>query len=148
MPTVPRPKSPRERVATEAELDEDTRRCREAREANRPLAPTAAPTEGNLCACLVTFAAWRKCNGCGQPCLYVDSNACTDSEFICGNCVLRRATLEQLFSRIRPCRVCGKLSARLIDGLCHEHHARLKTLALSIYPDRAERLFSQEAVQR
>ena len=60
--------------------------------------PTPAPAqEGNLCACLVTLAAWRRCH-CGSLTLFVDSQARTDSDFTCGLC---QAKIEDLARRLR-----------------------------------------------
>jgi hypothetical protein len=78
-----------ERTATAAELAEDRRRCLAAK-ANQP---TRAPIEGNLCACLVTFAAWRPCNGCGARVLFVNEQARTTGKFTCGRCDERREAL-------------------------------------------------------
>jgi len=102
--------------------------------------PCRCSNEANLCRTLVYLAAWKPCASCGARVLYVDEQAHTDGDFLCGNCQLRRATLARMFSQIRPCRVCGKLSARLKDGLCYEHFERLQTLARELYPDQAERL--------
>ena len=96
--------------------------------------PCRCSNEGNLVRTLVYLAAWRPCASCGTTVLHVDENARTDTDFICGNCVQRRATLARMFSQIRPCRVCGQLSARLIDGLCYSHHAQLVRPSL---PERA-----------
>jgi hypothetical protein len=51
------------------------------------------PQEGNLVAVLVLFAAWRPCNGCGAVTLYIDEHMKTASQFVCGLCEERRATL-------------------------------------------------------
>jgi len=91
MRTVPRPKrtAPRERTANTAELDEDRRRCLAAKA--KP--PTPAPIEGNLCATLAIFAAWRICSACGALVLFVDELVRTDSKFTCGACDERREAL-------------------------------------------------------
>ena len=97
MGTVSRPKRTalRERFATPAELEEDRRRCLAAKA--KP--PTLAPIEGNLCAVLVRFAAWRPCCVCGWRTLYVNENVRTDSDFECGRC---REIREILARWLRP----------------------------------------------
>ncbi len=110
MRTVPRPKRTRERVATQAELAEDTRRCREAREQHRPLAPEPEPTEGNLAACMVTFAAWKRCHCCQSLTLFVDSQARTDSPFTCGLCA---AEIENLAKRLKYARLASRVRGHL-----------------------------------
>ncbi len=84
----------RERTATPAELEEDRRRCLAAR--MKP--PTPAPIEGNLCAVLVRFAAWRPCCVCGSLTLYVNENTRTDTNFECGLC---KEIRESLAARLR-----------------------------------------------
>jgi tRNA A37 N6-isopentenylltransferase MiaA len=84
----------RERTATPEELEEDRRRCLATRTKTTP-----APIEGNLCAVLVTFAAWRPCCVCGSLTLYVNENARTDSDFECGLC---KEIRESLAKRLRP----------------------------------------------
>lgn len=96
MRTVPRPNRPRERTATQAELAEDRRRCLAAKV--KP-APKPETTEGNLCACLVTFAAWRKCCCCARPVLYVDARCRTDADVECPMC---QSIREDLAERLRP----------------------------------------------
>jgi hypothetical protein len=86
----------RERTATTEELAEDRRRCLAAKA--RPPAP-AAVQEGNLCACLVTFAAWRKCCVCSRPVLCVDPRCRTVGDVECPACVRVR---EDLAKRLRP----------------------------------------------
>ena len=86
----------RERTATPEELGEDRRRCLAAKV--KP--PNPAPIEGNLCAVLVRFAAWRLCRVCGSLTLYVNENARTDSDFECGRC---KGIREDLAKRLlRP----------------------------------------------
>jgi hypothetical protein len=128
MKTIARGKAtPRERTATPEELEEDRRRClahkphlfatvdeferfaeteeptRETIEAERAEskdddeAKPASP-EGDLCACMVTFARWRKCAVCGSLTLYVNSQARTDDDFECGLCQVIR---ENLAKRLR-----------------------------------------------
>jgi hypothetical protein len=92
----------RERVASQAELAEDRRRCLAAREQHRPLAPlppTPAPSEGNLVKCLVVFAAWRKCCVCSRPVLYVDARCRTDADVECPTC---QGVRENLAKRLKP----------------------------------------------
>jgi hypothetical protein len=77
----------RERTATPEELEEDRRRCLAAKEkAPTPVPNPAAENEGNLCACLVTFAAWRKCCVCSRPVLFVDARCKADSDVECPTC--------------------------------------------------------------
>jgi hypothetical protein len=85
----------RERVATPEELAEEARRWERSREAQRAPAPAA---EGNLCAVLVTFAAWRKCCVCARPVLYVDARCRTDDDVECPTC---QAVREDLAKRLR-----------------------------------------------
>ena len=85
----------RERTATAAELAEDRRRCLAAK--TKPPAPS--PIEGNLCACLVTFARWRECCVCGSETLFVDGRCRTDDAFECGLC---QGIREDLAKRLRP----------------------------------------------
>ncbi len=102
MGTVSRPKrnAPRERVATPSELEEDRRRCLAAKA--KP--PTPAPIEGNLCAVLVRFAAWRPCCVCGSLTLYVNENVRTDTDFECGLCKEIRESLAKLLRPSHPLR--------------------------------------------
>jgi hypothetical protein len=123
MRTVPRPKktAPRERVATPAELAEDRRRCLAAK--TKP--PTPAPAqEGNLCACLVTFAAWRKCCVCGSETLYVDGRCRTDDDFECGLCQRIREDLAKRLKPSLPMRAALHLHA-LFSTANDNHEARL-----------------------
>lgn len=118
----------RERTAPPEELVEDRRRCLAAKEP--PTAP--APTdEGNLCSVLRLFAAWRPCSSCGARVLFVDEQVRTDSAFLCGRCESRRKTLGRIFSRLQPCRRCGQLSTKLVDGLCFTHHQQLTAATTS-----------------
>ena len=103
MGTVSRAKrtAPPERVATPAELADDAQRWARARQQ----APTTAPAPGgDLCACLVTFAAWRPCCVCGSLTLYVDENARTDSDFECGLCKEIREILARWLRPSLPMR--------------------------------------------
>ncbi len=114
MSTVPRPTTktskPRERTATPAELAEDTRRSREAREAHRVLAP--APAEGNLCACLVLLARFRKCSVCARPVLYVNEQARTDGDVECPACIQVRTDLAK---RLRFVKLASRVRSHLTD---------------------------------
>jgi hypothetical protein len=99
MQTVPRPKktAPRSRCATPLELADEARRWERAREAQR--APTPAPeTQSNLCAVLVTFAAWRRCCTCQSLVLYVNANARATGDVECPTCIGVR---EDLAKRLR-----------------------------------------------
>ena len=90
----------RERTASPAEIADETERCRRAKEASRVLAPKPATEgEGNLCACLVLFARWRKCYVCARPVLYVDARCRTDADVECPTC---QAIREELAKRLRP----------------------------------------------
>ena len=102
----PRKTAPRSRCASPAELEEDRRRCLAAKA--KP--PTPAPTEGNLCACLVTFARWRKCAVCGSETLFVNEQARTDADFECGLCVQVR---EDLAETLRYVKLAGRVRVRL-----------------------------------
>ena len=84
----------RERTVSPEELEEDRRRCLAAR-----TKPPAAAQEGNLCACLVTFAAWRKCCVCSRPVLYVDARCRTAGDVECPTC---QGIREDLARRLRP----------------------------------------------
>jgi hypothetical protein len=44
---------------------------------------------GNMVKMLALLAAWRPCNSCGAQVLYVDDNAKTDTQFVCGHCEKR-----------------------------------------------------------
>jgi len=99
MKNVARPKRPRERVATPLELQDEAERCRRARETHRPLAPTPAPSEGNLVKCLVVFAAWRPCCICGSLTLFVNSQARTEGDVECPSCVRVRENLAKRLQR-------------------------------------------------
>jgi hypothetical protein len=49
--------------------------------------PWEADDEGdNMVKMLALLAAWRPCNSCGALVLYVDDNARTDTQFVCGHC--------------------------------------------------------------
>jgi hypothetical protein len=63
-----------------------------------PEPPPTIENEGNLCACLVTFAAWRRCCVCGSLTLYVNGNAQSDGDVECGLC---RRLREELAERLR-----------------------------------------------
>lgn len=49
--------------------------------------------EGNLVDVLRLFAAWRPCSACGFRVLFVDEQARTDSDFVCGGCERRQEAL-------------------------------------------------------
>jgi hypothetical protein len=61
--------------------------------------------EGDMVKTLVFFAAWRLCNSCGDLVLYVDENARTDTQFVCGQCMERAE--RQLASLMEVDRVRG-----------------------------------------
>jgi len=109
MRTVARPKktAPRERTATPAELADEAARCRRAREAQRAPAPAQ---EGNLCACLVTLARWRRCCTCQSLVLFVNANARATGDVECKTCVDIR---EDLARRLRPARPSLPMRAAL-----------------------------------
>jgi hypothetical protein len=46
----------------------------------------AEDESGNMVKMLTFLAAWRPCNSCGARVLYVDENARTDTQFVCGHC--------------------------------------------------------------
>jgi hypothetical protein len=98
---------PRERTATLAELAEDRRRCLAAKAKQAPV------QEGNLCACLVTFAAWRICNGCGARLLFVNEQARTTGKFVCGRCDERREAMGEKCKPSLPFRAALHLRALL-----------------------------------
>ena len=107
---VPRPKRPRERVATPAELADEAERCRRAREAHRPLAPKPEPAEANLCGALVCLARWRKCCVCGSETLFVDERGRADADFECGLC---QGIRENLAKRLRYVKLAGRVRFHL-----------------------------------
>ena len=110
----------RERTATAAELEEETERCRRAREAHRPLAP--APIEGNLCACLVTFAKWRPCCVCGAVfVLYVNAQARTDGDVECSTC---QGIREDLAKRLRYTKLSDRVRFHLrsLFAVANDNH--------------------------
>ena len=61
--------------------------------------PAPASREGNLCACLVTFARWHNCCVCGALVLYVDALCRTAGDVECPTCEGIRAELAM---RLRP----------------------------------------------
>jgi len=115
MRTASRPKRPRERVATPAELADEQSRWERA---TKP-----APIEGNLCRALVYFAAWRPCPACGALVLFVDERAQTDSKFTCGRCDERREALGKRWRPSLPDRVRFHL-ASLFSIANDNHEAR------------------------
>ncbi len=116
MRTVPRPKrtAPRERVATQAEIADATRRCREAREQHRVLAPAPEPQQANLCGALVLLARWRRCSICGSESLFTDERGRADSDVECGLCVQVR---EDLAKRLRFVKLSERVRFHL-GALC------------------------------
>ena len=100
----------RERTATAAELDDETERCRRAREQRRPLAPEPEPSNANLCGALVLLARWRKCAVCGSETLYVNEQAQTEGDFECGLCVQVR---EDLAKRLRYVKLASRVRFHL-----------------------------------
>jgi hypothetical protein len=70
---------------------------------------TATP-DANLCACLVTFAAWRKCCVCGSLTLFVNEQARTDGAFECGLC---REIREGLAERLRRTPILERVALHL-----------------------------------
>ena len=61
--------------------------------------PCRCAAERNLCRTLVFLAAWKSCRSCSARVLYVDEQARTDSEFICGRCDERREAMGKRLSR-------------------------------------------------
>jgi len=60
-------------------------------------------------ACLVTFAAWRRCAVCGSLTLFVNSQAQTDGDFECGLCQGIRENLAKRLRLSLPLRVAMHL---------------------------------------
>ena len=56
---------------------------------------------GNLTKVLTMFAAWRRCRACGARVLYVNEDARTDGDFICGSCEKRQDLIRVLLF-LRP----------------------------------------------
>jgi hypothetical protein len=83
----------RSRKASLEELEEDRRRCLAAK-APEP-EPKPEPTEGNLCGALVLLARWRKCSVFDARVLFVNEQARTDGEFICGGCEAFLARMQR-----------------------------------------------------
>jgi len=61
--------------------------------------PCRCTDERNLCRTLVYLAAWKPCASCGSRVLYVDEQARTDSEFLCGPCRDRREAMGKRLAR-------------------------------------------------
>ena len=62
-----------------------------------------ATDEGNLCAVLRLFAAWRTCGACGLRVLFVDERAQHEGTFYCGRCLARTEALaESCRPKVRP----------------------------------------------
>jgi hypothetical protein len=77
--------------------------------------------EGDLCACLVTFARWRKCCVCCSETLYVNSQAQTDGDFECGLCQRIR---EDLAKKLRPpLPLRAALHLRSLHCTANDNHA-------------------------
>lgn len=109
--------APRERTATAEELAEDKRRCLTAKA--KPLTP-APGQEGDLCACLITFAGWRKCSVCASLTLFVNENVRTNSDFECGLC---KEIRENLARRLRPSLPCrAALHLRAVFSTANDNH--------------------------
>lgn len=51
------------------------------------------PEGADLLRMLVVFAGWRRCSGCGELVLYVDSRCSVDDDFACGYCQHRSLLL-------------------------------------------------------
>ena len=97
----------RERTATPQELAEDRRRCLTAK-----AKPAPVPSqEGNLCACLVTFAAWRECCCCSRPVLYVRADCRATGDVECPTCQGIRENLVKRLRRSLPMRAALHLRA-------------------------------------
>lgn len=99
----------RERTASPAELEDERQRWVRA---TTPPAP-----EGNLCACLVTLAAYRQCSCCRAPVIFVNEQARTDGDVVCGRCEKRREDLGKQCRKpaAKGCPHCGSL-ATFLDG--------------------------------
>lgn len=54
---------------------------------------------GNLCGVLALFARWRPCCCCGLRILFVNGQATTEGDFLCGRCEKRR---EAMAAKLRP----------------------------------------------
>ena len=112
----------RERTATPDELAEDRRRCLAAK-AKTPTAPKpAAENEGNLCACLATFAAWRACDACGALVLFVNELARTTGKVVCGRCERRRKALGEQCKPSLPMRAALHLRGLFSTANDNNHH--------------------------
>ena len=71
----------------------------------------AEDESGNMVKMLVLLAAWRPCNSCGARVLYVDENARTDTQFVCGHCEERAK--RELASAARTTRTSGRVANAL-----------------------------------
>jgi len=60
------------------------------------------PAEGNLAAVLTLFGAWRTCGACGRRVLFVNSQAGTDGDFLCGRCERRLEALARDCRTVAP----------------------------------------------
>lgn len=99
----------RERTATPAELADEGKRCRHAREKTRPLA-TTTEDEGNLCGALVLLARWRRCCCCNRLVLYVNDQARTDGNVECPTC---QGVREALARKLRQTPVLERVALHL-----------------------------------
>jgi hypothetical protein len=68
----------------------------------------AKDESGNMVKMLAFLAAWRPCTNCGARVLYVDENARTDTQFVCGHCE-ERAKIE-LASAARMTLASGRVA--------------------------------------
>jgi transcription elongation factor Elf1 len=116
--------STRSRTATPEELaDEQARWIRATTKSPAP------ESQGNLCATLAMFAAWRQCSACGDRVLYVDERAQTGSTFVCGGCLARKESLAEQARRSAHqeanlpngpgCPSCGSVFIFVDESLAH-----------------------------
>jgi hypothetical protein len=63
--------------------------------------PCQCSDERNLCRTLVFLAERKVCKACGARVLFVDENARTDTNFICGRCDQRREAMGEQAKRAR-----------------------------------------------
>jgi len=118
MRTVSRSKrtAPRSRTATTEELlDEQARWIRATTK------PPAPESQGNLCATLAMFAAWRPCSACHCLTLYVGSDVRTDSDFTCGACLARKEALakQAMQPTAKGCPTCKSIFVFVDESLSH-----------------------------
>jgi hypothetical protein len=92
----------RERTATAAELEEEHRRCLEARDAARLQAALACDELATA-----TFAAWWNCSACGSETLVLDKAGPPPRAFVCALCerakhdLAKRLRKPSLYDRIK-----------------------------------------------